>query len=128
NGAAGVAGISLAVRSMEGALDLYQRQLGLTLDHQDEAPQLAARQATFKVGALTIALLAPVAAGPIQQTLDAVGEGVFELTLTSKSLDQTRAALVQAGLSAEEGSAAGLLLPIGPALGARLRLQAPTGS
>lgn len=125
NGAAGVAGISLAVRSLESAIDLYQRQLGLTLAQEDDAPRLGARRATFRIGALTIELLAPVSAGPVQQTLEAVGEGLFELTLTTRSLDQARSALARAGLNAAQPqeSAEGVLLPLREALGARVRLR-----
>lgn len=123
NGAASVAGVSLAVPHLESALELYQRQLGLPVEQQDDAPHLGARRAAVKVGALTIELLAPAGAGPVQQTLETVGEGLFELTLTSKNLDQARAALAQAGLRAEQDDAAGLLLPIHAALGARLRLR-----
>ncbi|HEY7357151.1 MAG TPA: VOC family protein, partial [Ktedonobacterales bacterium] len=125
NGATSVAGIHLVVRSLERAIDLYQRQLGLTLDQQDIVPRLAARRARFRLGAFTIDLLEPVGAGPVQATLQAVGEGPFELTLTSKSIDQTRAALAQAGLSAEQDDEpADVLLPLRAALGARLRLRA----
>ncbi len=124
NGATGVAGIRLVVRSLERAVDLYQRQFGLTLDQQAEEPQLSARRASFRLGAFTIDLLEPVGAGPVQATLEAVGEGPFELWLTSKSIDQTRAALAQASLSAEQtDDTAGVLLPLREALGARLRLR-----
>jgi catechol 2,3-dioxygenase-like lactoylglutathione lyase family enzyme len=126
NGAAGAVGISLVVRDLEHAVDLYQRQLGLTLDHQDEAPHLGARRARFRLGAFTIDLLAPVGAGPIQQTVEAVGEGPFELTLACKNLDQARAALAQADLSAEpsQDGTEGVLLPLRETPGARLRLIA----
>lgn len=126
NGAAGVAGISLAVRDLAHAVDLYQRPLGLTLDQQDEAPHLGARRARFRLGLFPIDLLAPVGAGPVQQTLDAVGEGPFELALTSKSLAQTHDVLTRQALSAEpaQDGSAGLFLPLRQALGARLRLQA----
>jgi len=125
NGATGVAGISLAVRDLERAIDLYQRQLGLVLAHRDEAPRLAAHRASFRLGAFAIDLVAPSGPGFAQQTVDTVGEGPLELTLTSKSLDQTRAALEQNGMSAEpfQADAATLLLPIQPALGARLLLR-----
>ncbi|HEU5369783.1 MAG TPA: VOC family protein, partial [Ktedonobacterales bacterium] len=125
NGATGVAGIRLVVRSLEQAVDLYQRQLGLTLDQQADEPQLSARRASFRLGAFTIDLLEPASTGPAQATLEAVGEGPFELMLTSKGIDQARAALAQAGLSAEQADdTASVLLPLRAALGARLRLRA----
>jgi catechol 2,3-dioxygenase-like lactoylglutathione lyase family enzyme len=126
NGAAGIAGIALAVRSLERAIDLYQRQLGLTLDQQDVVPRLASHRARFRLGNFTIDLLAPERDGWVQVMLDSVGEGPVELTLTSKDLNQTRRALAEAGLHAETGqeSADALLLPVDQALGARLLLKA----
>ncbi|HEY7348402.1 MAG TPA: VOC family protein [Ktedonobacterales bacterium] len=125
NGAAGVAGISLVVRDLERAIDLYQHQLGLEFAHQNEALSLGARRASFRLGAFTIDLLEPTGAGLAQQTLEAVGEGPFELTLTSRSLDQTREALAQGGLSAEQPQAdsTGVLLPLRETFGARLWLK-----
>jgi catechol 2,3-dioxygenase-like lactoylglutathione lyase family enzyme len=128
NGVTGVSGVRLVVPNLESAINLYQRQLGLAIEQQDAAPHLGARRATLRVGALRIELLAPVSAGPVQQALETVGEGLFELALTSASLAQTRAALAQAGLPAEQDDAAGLLLPVRAALGARLRVQAPAGA
>ncbi len=125
NGVTGVARISIAVRNLERAVDLYQRQLGLALAQPSETAYQGARCASFRLGAFTIDLLAPVGAGPVQQTLEAVGEGPFELTLTASSPDQARAALAQNGLSAEQpqDSADGVRLPLHAALGARLRLS-----
>jgi catechol 2,3-dioxygenase-like lactoylglutathione lyase family enzyme len=126
NGAVGVAGISLAVWNLERAIDLYQRQLGLSLAQQEVVPHLSARRARFRAGTFTIDLLAPLRDGSVQTQLNSSGEGLFELNLTCKNLDQARAALAQAGLSAEQtrGDSDGLLLPVGAALGARLRLLA----
>jgi catechol 2,3-dioxygenase-like lactoylglutathione lyase family enzyme len=128
NGATGVAGITLAVWNLERAIDLYQRQLGLTLDQQDMVPRLAARRARFRVGTFTIDLLAPVGGGLVQEMLEAVGEGPFELALACSSPAQARSALAQAGLSAEESQedSEGVLLPLREALGARLRLRGGT--
>ncbi len=125
NGAIGVAGVTLAVRDLERAIDLYQRQLGLTLAQRDEAPHLVAHRASFRLGAFTIDLVSPSGPGLAQQTVDAVGEGPLELMLTSKSLDQTRAALNQNGMSADlaQAGAAILLLSIQQSLGARLLLR-----
>ena len=130
NGASGVAGIAVAVRDLERGIDLYQRQLGLTLDSLGEASQLAAQQASFHVGAFSIDLYAPTGAGPVQQVLDSVGEGPFELTLSSASLDQTKRFLSQHGISIDPipERAATLALPIHEALGARIVLHQQNGS
>jgi hypothetical protein len=124
NGATGVMGLSLAVWNLERAIDLYQRQLGLNLTEEEMVPRMAARRARFQVGAFTIDVLAPVRDGPVQIQLAGSGEGLYELTLASKSLDQARTALAAAGLSAQQDNEDGLLLPLGPALEARLRLRA----
>jgi catechol 2,3-dioxygenase-like lactoylglutathione lyase family enzyme len=124
NGATGVAGVSVALYDLAQGIDLYQRQLGLTLEQQDVVAHLAARRARFRLGASTIDLLSPVGAGSVLQTLEAVGEGLFEVTFTGSGADQARQALAQAGLSAEppRDNSGELLLPVDAALGARLRL------
>ena len=121
NGASGVAGIAVAVRDLERGIDLYQRQLGLKLDSQGDVPHLSARRASFHVSAFSIGLYAPTGDGPIQQALASVGEGPFELTLNSKSLDQTSQFLSQHGMMAQiQEPAATLALPINQVLGARI--------
>ncbi len=124
NGVTGVAGVSVAVHDLARGIDRYQRQLGLTLDQQTDAPHLGARSARFRVGKFTIDLLSPVSAGPVMETLEAVGEGLFEVTFAGSSSDQASQSLAQAGLNAEQtpANSAGLLLPVRAALGARLRL------
>lgn len=125
NGAGGVAGIALAVHDLEQGIDLYQRQLGLTLAGQGDVPHLNARRASFRVGAFSIDLFAPDGAGVVQQVLDSVGEGLFELALASKSLEQTQIFFSQAGIQMEVAGepTAGLMLPAEQALGARLRFR-----
>lgn len=122
NGASGVAGIAVAVRDLERGIDLYQRQLGLRLAQQGEDSHLGARRASFHVGAFGIDLYAPAGDGPVQQALGSVGEGPFELTLNSKSLDQTQQFLSQQGLAtgSVQEPAATLALPVKQALGARI--------
>ena len=124
NGVTGWTGIAIAVRNLENAIDLYQRQLGLALSQRDEVPHLAVQRASFQVGTSRIDLLMPTGAGPVQQMLEEVGEGPFEITLTVRDLNQAREALKQGGMSPEPGSetSATLLLPIHQALGARLVL------
>jgi catechol 2,3-dioxygenase-like lactoylglutathione lyase family enzyme len=125
NGAAGVAGIALVVRDLERAIDLYQRQLGLTLNYQDEVSHLGARRASFQLGTLAIDLLEPTGIGLAQRVLNEVGEGPLELILTSRDLGQARNVLLQNDLSIEpvQDDSALLLLPDHQALGARIILQ-----
>lgn len=124
NGVTRWTGIAIAVRSLESAIDLYQRQLGLALSQRDEVPHLTVQRASFQVGTSRIDLLMPTGTGPVQQMLEEVGEGPFEITLTVRNLNQAREVLRQGGMSPEPGSenAATLLLPIQQTLGARLVL------
>ncbi len=125
NGAASVAGIALAVHDLEDVIKLYEGPLGLSLAGQDEVPALHARRASFRVGTFRIDLLAPLDAGPVQQMLDLLGEGPFELTLTSADLDQTKLFFAQAGipLAPAQEPTRTLVLPPPQTFGARLVFQ-----
>lgn len=83
NGITGWIGVAVAVRNLQNAIDLYQRQLGLAAGQRDNVPQLAAHRASFQVGTSRIDLLTPSGEGPIQQILQESGEGPCELTLAS---------------------------------------------
>jgi len=122
NGANGVASLGLTVRDLEQGITLYQHQLGVDLAEQRDEPHLKARRASFRLGAFSIHLFAPSGTGPVQQALDSVGDGPFELALTSHDLQQTQAFFAQAGIQLEpaQASADALALPAQQALGARL--------
>jgi catechol 2,3-dioxygenase-like lactoylglutathione lyase family enzyme len=125
NGAVRWTSISVGVRDLESAIDLYQRQIGLALEQRRDLPALAARGATFRVGPATIELLAPVGEGPVQHTLATAGEGPFEVQLAVRDLNQTRAFLTQRGLHFTPASTdpSALLLSPDQAMGARLVLR-----
>jgi catechol 2,3-dioxygenase-like lactoylglutathione lyase family enzyme len=128
NGTTGISGIVLVVRDLEGAIALYQCQIGLALRQQDVDQGLIAPRATFQVGAVSIALLAPAGDSPAGQVLDDAGEGPFAVTLAVKDLEQGRAALARSGAGLEpvaHGSDALLIAPEA-AMGARIVLA--TGS
>ncbi len=126
NGASGVAGVRVLVRDLEAGLALYQGQLGLAPAERDEAPGLGAHRATFQVGNFSIQLLAPAGKGMAQQGLDAQGEGLFELLLKTKDMNQTLTTLAQQGVGVEMGPVGTLTALIQPeqALGARIALRA----
>jgi catechol 2,3-dioxygenase-like lactoylglutathione lyase family enzyme len=126
NGASGVAGVRVLVRDLDAGLALYQRQLGMAPAERDEAPGLGAHRATFQVGNLSIQLLAPAGKGMAQQGLDAQGEGLFELLLKTKDMNQTLTTLAQRGVGVEMGPVGTLTALIQPeqALGARIALRA----
>ena len=80
-GVRGVAGVSVLVRDMAKARELYRRVLELELVAEDELPELAARRARFALGPLVIDLIAPDGAGAVQSELQALGEGLSQVTL-----------------------------------------------
>lgn len=129
NGVVRWTGISVGVRDLESAIDLYQRQIGLALVQRHDVPALAARRATFRIGPASIELLAPLCEGPVQQMLATVGEGPFEVRLAVRDLNQTRAFFTQRDLPFTPAPADPTALSLGPdqAVGARLVLmqQAP---
>lgn len=129
NGVTGVSGIALVVADLAGAIDLYQRQIGLPLAARDTVPSLAARRATFQVGPVRIELLAPEGDGPVADALAHTGEGPDTLTLATSDLEQTRRALSQAGVVLEpaQGDPATLAIPPDHTGGARLALVARHG-
>lgn len=98
NGAVRWVGISVGVHDLENAIDLYERQLGLTLTQRDEVPAIAVRRATFRLGSSRIDLLSPTSEGPVQHMLTTSGEGPFEVRLAVIDLNQTRSFLTQRGV------------------------------
>jgi catechol 2,3-dioxygenase-like lactoylglutathione lyase family enzyme len=105
NGVIGCKGIAVAVRHLESAIDLYQRQLGLELVRKDVVPTLAALRATFRVGTFGVDLLAPHGEGPVQHQLNTIGEMPFELRLAVRDLEQTRAFFTEHNLSSQPNPA-----------------------
>jgi catechol 2,3-dioxygenase-like lactoylglutathione lyase family enzyme len=103
NGVTGWGRIAVGVKDLVAAIDLYQRQLGLTLVQQSERPLLGARSALFQLGSSVIDLLEPTGPGIVHDTLEAYGEGPIEITLTTEDLNRTRAALAQAGVTVLPG-------------------------
>jgi catechol 2,3-dioxygenase-like lactoylglutathione lyase family enzyme len=126
NGASGVDGLRVLVRDLEAATALYQQQLGLTLAGRDEARGLGAELATFQMGSFKIELLAPAGAGMVQTALDAQGEGLYELLLKTRDMNQTLTTLAEQGVGVQLGPAGTMTALIQPeqALGARIALSA----
>jgi catechol 2,3-dioxygenase-like lactoylglutathione lyase family enzyme len=122
-GARGVAGVSVLVRDLAKARALYHRVLGLELVAEDEVPELAARRSRFALGPLALDLLAPDGSGAAQAELLALGEGLVQVTLRGAPA-QAATWLAQVGEEPQPapGTFGGLLLPVGPAFGARLAL------
>src|SRR5579859_1207342 len=101
NGAIGWSGIAVAVRDIEYCIGLYRHLLKQEPGPAEEIEHLAARRIRFQVGSSSIELLQPSRDGLVQQMLEEMGEGPFEVTLAVKDLEQSRAYLAQADISAE---------------------------
>ncbi len=125
NGVTSWIGIAIVIRDLERMTDLYKHLLGLSVEPGSVATHLNTEQASFHIGSTRIDLLKPTGAGPVQQMLEEVGEGPFEITLATKNLDQARKYLTRAGIPLEPYLAdpSRVVLPAEYTLGARLVLK-----
>jgi catechol 2,3-dioxygenase-like lactoylglutathione lyase family enzyme len=125
NGVTGWVDIAVAVRDLERIRDLYKHFLGLSVEPGSVATHLNTQQASFQIGSSRIDLLKPTGAGPVEQMLEEVDVGPFEITLAVKNLDQARKYLTQAGIPLEPypADSSRAVLPPEHTLGARLVLK-----
>ena len=123
NGASAVVGVSVAVRDLKEATELYSVLFGSGPRRTDEVPELAAARASFEVRGFGVDLLAPTGNGPVREALERDGEGPFEARIRIEDLAAARALVPGA-----EEDAEGLRVPPDRALGARIRLvqEGPT--
>lgn len=126
-GATGVAGVTVLVRELDQAVDLYARQLGLQPAAGRGATAEGAEQASFAVGDCVIRLLAPGGSTALQQELATWGEGLHEIRLRVADLERAGELLARNGVTAEAlpSEERALLVPPEAALGARLVLVGP---
>lgn len=117
NGATAVVGVSVAVRDLEEATELYSTLFGSGPHRTDEVPALAASRAGFEVRGFGVDLLAPTGEGPVGEALERDGEGLFEASIRVEDLAAARAFVPDA--AEDEG---GLRVPVDRALGARISL------
>lgn len=117
NTASAVVGVSVAVRDLREATELYSVLFGSGPRSKDEVPDLAATRASFEVRGFGIDLLSPTGDGPVGEALARDGEGPFEARIRVEDLAAARAFVP--GAAEDEG---GLRVPADRALGARLRL------
>jgi catechol 2,3-dioxygenase-like lactoylglutathione lyase family enzyme len=97
--------VALAVQNEEQTLAVYQHCLGLELRHRDHVARLGAHRVTFDISGATIDLLTPDGAGPVQETLAELGEGICEISLAIQDVDHTRTFFAQRGIACSLGSA-----------------------
>jgi catechol 2,3-dioxygenase-like lactoylglutathione lyase family enzyme len=126
NGARAVREVAVAVADLDRAIDLYRRQLGLTLAERQPALDLAAERAIFELPSSRIALLGPTGPGLIQEALDTMGEGPFQAVLAIERPEDSSSLLAERGtpVGPAPGVRDGLLMDQQRAVGARLVLGA----
>jgi Glyoxalase-like domain len=111
NGALGIVRVGVGVRDLEKMVEGYQHHSGLEPWQQDTVSYLGARRVSFRIGESYIDLLSPLQRGPLQEEMDAIGEGTFEVQFAVKNLEESRAFLDQRGVHYEMDAAGpGLLL------------------
>lgn len=117
NGATSVVGVSVAVRDLREATQLYSVLFETEPHRTDEVDGLAASRASLDVHGFAVDLLAPTGDGPVREALQRGGEGPFEACVQVEDLAAPRA-LVPGAEEDEDG----LRLPDDRAFGARLVL------
>jgi len=129
NGARGVQEVAVVMGELAQTVQLYERQLGLSLVGHETVADLGADRALFAVGSLRIAVLTPNGPGPVAAALAASGEGVYQVVLGVERLNDTRRWLAERGvaLTAAPDVPDGWLVAPAAAWGARLVLR-PTAS
>jgi catechol 2,3-dioxygenase-like lactoylglutathione lyase family enzyme len=124
NGACEVVAISLVVGDLGSAKTAYVEVLGLPAVSEEFVSELGARRCRCAAGALTIDLLAADGPGPVRSALDSIGEGLLEVRLRVRDMQQSRVKLAELGVAMRlaPGVPNGLLLPEERTVGARIVL------
>lgn len=125
NGASAIARVTIAAKSLAQAQDLYVTQLGLeSISKPESRSELSARRLRFRVGQVEIDLLEPTNPGPLSSSIEADGEGLFEIVLRTSSLDQAATAIGSSAQEIKTDQGPALSIRRKDALGARLTLVA----
>ena len=94
NGAAGIATVTVAVKSLEREVASYSARLGTQPFHWLGSPLLGVRTASFALGNTTFKLAQPTGEGAVNDYLKAHGEGPcalsFQTTTRTRRLDDAR--------------------------------------
>ncbi|MBV7331248.1 VOC family protein [Chloroflexi bacterium TSY] len=121
-----IRGVSVAVANLENAMHLYGSHLGLQLIDHSDMPALAARRVRYALDSFVIELLVPSGDGSLQEELDAIGEGVYAITLQVSELESARQLLKENGMDVTSQNDGETVLTIDPSstIGTRLALTA----
>ncbi len=129
NGSSSVSGVSITVRDLEEAVDLYSTLFDSEPTGRDEIDSLAAAGASFDIHGFTIELLSPIDDGPIREALERDGEGPFEVRVVVADLESTTKFLTDADIETEEDDRIhGLRVSARDALGARVVFAETAGT
>ena len=71
--------VGIVVRDIDGALPYFVERLGLAVLEREDQPATGVRAVYLAAGATVLQLLAPLRPGPIQDHLDAHGEGLHHV-------------------------------------------------
>jgi catechol 2,3-dioxygenase-like lactoylglutathione lyase family enzyme len=85
NGAERVAGVSIAVRDLAAAAELYESRLGLRCGPEDAVTEIEARRRVAHLGSFEISLCAPSGEGWLSRRLHDFGEGIYEVSLAARA-------------------------------------------
>jgi methylmalonyl-CoA/ethylmalonyl-CoA epimerase len=91
--------IGIAVRSLDEALPLYTRVLGLELKGMEEVETEQVRVAFLQIGETNIELLEPASPeSPIARFLEKKGEGIHHIALRVEAIEEKLEYLSQNGI------------------------------
>lgn len=119
NRARRVEAVSVAVADLDAGVTLYERMLGLRADGADDDSARTARRRTFRTDHFAVDLFGAAGDGWLAERLRTHGEGIFELRLSTDSLDATAAALERAEVRTDRVGGK-VVIPGAAAEGARI--------
>ncbi len=91
--------IGIAVKSLDEAIPLYEKLLGVTCYNIEEVADQKVRTAFFRVGQTKIELLESTdPEGPIGKFIEKKGEGIHHIALAVKELDKKLGELDERGI------------------------------
>ncbi len=122
NGTRRVAGVSLAVGDLDGATDLYVRQLGLARGADAVMPQLGSRCRVFQTNGCEIGVHESTGPGWLRERMASAGEGIFEVTLEVGDLEATLHMLDRANVRTERSGSV-VIIPSTSGMGSRFSLK-----
>lgn len=91
--------VYLAVESIEAALGIFERMLGMSAPEPEMGTVIMSLMSVFYLGDIGIAVAEPRGRGPTSSALAANGPGLFQVLLRAEHLDVAAAEMVARGAS-----------------------------